>query len=216
LNNTVDSWNPDIFKRLARLIEQHGEQSQRGWSNYHVPDHAWNDLANVLELIPEAKQRGQTSSAIAELENAAALLEDEGYFSPYDLADERRRTMRAIVQRRGQPEFRAKLIAAYNGRCAVTGCDALEALEAAHIVPYCGKESQHISNGLLLRADIHTLFDLDLIGIVPDNSEVAIASGLLASSYSDLKGKKLAIPGNSAHRPHKDALAQRWKRFSAK
>jgi HNH endonuclease len=64
-------------------------------------------------------------------------------------------------------KFRKKLIAAYRGRCAVTDCDAYDALEAAHILPYRGPAFDHVTNGLLRRADIHTLFDLNLIGIEP-------------------------------------------------
>ena len=50
----------------------------------------------------------------------------------------------------------------YEGKCAVTGCDVPDVLQAAHIFPYMGPETNHPSNGLL-RADIHTLFDLGLI-----------------------------------------------------
>ena len=48
---------------------------------------------------------------------------------------------------------------AYGGRCAITGYDVEEALQAAHIVPYLGPQSNTVNNGLLLRADVHNLFD---------------------------------------------------------
>ncbi len=63
----------------------------------------------------------------------------------------------AIQSRRGQPEFRQRLLAAYEGRCAITGCNVAEALEAAHIVPYAADGTYATSNSLLMRADIHTL-----------------------------------------------------------
>src|SRR5262245_42509124 len=44
-----------------------------------------------------------------------------------------KKVRRLINERRGQPKFREKLLSAYGGRCAVTGCDAEAALEAAHI-----------------------------------------------------------------------------------
>jgi predicted restriction endonuclease len=94
---------------------------------------------------------------------------------PGDDYDARRRAQRQIMQRRGQPEFRAALICAYGGRCAITRCDAVEALEAAHIRPYRGPASNVVSNGLPLRSDIHTLYDLDLIAINPDTHEVALS-----------------------------------------
>jgi hypothetical protein len=46
--------------------------------------------------------------------------------------------MRAICVRRGRPAFRAALLAAYGGRCAITDCDVEDVLEAAHISPYSG------------------------------------------------------------------------------
>jgi hypothetical protein len=55
----------------------------------------------------------------------------------------------------------------YQGRCAVTSCDAGAALEGAHLRPYRGPESNDVTNGLLLRADIHTLFDLRLLAPDP-------------------------------------------------
>jgi len=137
-------------------------------------------------------------------------------FDLNSITDERERADRAIAVRRGQPDFRKKLIAAYKGRCAITGCDAAEALEAAHIIPYTCPRSNHIANGLLLRADIHTLFDLNLVGINPKTTKVALAPDLRQTSYSDLHGIKLAMPRRPAHRPSRTALAQRWQKFSAK
>ncbi|HUZ56031.1 MAG TPA: HNH endonuclease [Streptosporangiaceae bacterium] len=57
----------------------------------------------------------------------------------------------------------AALMAAYSGRCAVTGCTVQAVLEAAHLRPYRGPDSNVTGNGLLLRADIHTLLDLQLL-----------------------------------------------------
>lgn len=75
-------------------------------------------------------------------------------------ADARERQIAEVVRRRGQARFRAALIKAYDGKCAITGCDAVEALEAAHISPHRGIHTDHVQNGLLLRADIHSLLDL--------------------------------------------------------
>lgn len=153
-------------------------------------------------------------SSISELAKAAAKVIEAGYFSPATLKDERERRLREIVERRGQPEFRSNLISAYRGRCAVTGSDAVAALEAAHIVPYCGPQSNHVSNGLLLRADIHTLFDLDLIGIDPQTLKVVLSPALQGTNYRDLQGTRLSQPVEPAARPSIEALAERWKRFS--
>lgn len=70
-------------------------------------------------------------------------------------------TLQAIKTRRGQPEFRKSLIAAYQGQCCVTGCAVESVLEAAHIIPHAQESDYKVTNGLLLRADIHTLYDLN-------------------------------------------------------
>ena len=62
-------------------------------------------------------------------------------------------------------------------------------MEAAHILPYAGDKSDFVSNGLLLRGDIHTLFDLDLIGINPRTFAVALARSLRGTSYDELGEK---------------------------
>lgn len=87
--------------------------------------------------------------------------EESGPFEPTAAPDrsDDLKMLRAIRVRRGQPKFRADLLAAYGGRCAVTGCDVAEALEAAHITPYGDGGTYEVSNGLLLRADLHTLLD---------------------------------------------------------
>jgi hypothetical protein len=65
--------------------------------------------------------------------------------------DARLRVVRQIVAPRGQAGFRAALLEAYCGRCAITGFDAAPALEGAHLRPYRGPGSNHVTNGLLLR-----------------------------------------------------------------
>ena len=87
-------------------------------------------------------------------------------FDPASLRDERRLALAHKVLRPGQAIFRAKLMQAYGGRCAITGCNVPAALEAAHIIPFCGPESDRVSNGLLLRLDLHALFDACLMSYV--------------------------------------------------
>jgi hypothetical protein len=125
----------------------------------------------------------------------------------------RRRAQRQITQRRGQADFRAALIRAYGGRCAVTRCDAVEALEAAHIQPYRGPASNVVSNGLPLRSDIHTLYDLDLIAIDPDTHEVALSPHLYGTQYASLAGVRLLDPQQDAQRPNRRVLLSRWDDF---
>jgi len=167
--------------------------------------------AGWLRSLPAPKSVDGPSAR--ELARTAAQIAETGYFSPASLVDERKKKLREIVERRGQPDFRKKLIAAYSGRCAVTGCDAEAALEAAHIVPYNGPKSNHVTNGLLLRADIHTLFDLDLIGIDPKSMAICVALALKATVYAEFDGQKVLRPANATDIPNEGALATRWRRF---
>jgi hypothetical protein len=137
-------------------------------------------------------------------------------FNPENLTDARERTNRAIVQRQGQSKFRSELLKAYGGQCAITDCDAEAALEAAHIFPYLGTDTNHVKNGLLLRADIHTLFDLYLISIDPDTSKVVVSSTLLNTSYKELNGKSLKPPQDYAASPSPQALARHYETFLLK
>lgn len=130
----------------------------------------------------------------ARVNHLAALLSKSREFDPTSEVDAREKVERSIAVRRGQAAFRNGLIEIYGGKCAITGCDALPALEAAHIAPYKGEQWNHPANGILLRADIHTLFDLNLITIDPETLDVIIASSLNGTHYEEeLKGKKAAL-----------------------
>ncbi len=147
------------------------------------------------------------------LQQAKTQLCSEGYYDPRDADSEIKKVLREITQRQGQPLFRRNLLAAYSGRCAITGCDAIDALEAAHIAPYAEQSSNRVSNGLLLRADIHTLFDLNLIGIDPTTHKVVLAPVLLSTSLNEFHGTKVQLPQETRNHPEKSALTLRWKRF---
>ncbi|MGB3306371.1 MAG: HNH endonuclease [Thermomicrobiales bacterium] len=126
-------------------------------------------------------------------------------FDPSDLADGREQTLRAMAVRRGQASFRASLIRAYAGRCAVTGCSVTHVLEAAHIIPYRGVHTNHVTNGLLLRSDIHSLFDLGVISI-DEQGLIRIAEALHDSEYAIYEGQPLTLPGDPDRRPNREAL----------
>jgi hypothetical protein len=123
------------------------------------------------------------------------------------------RVLREVRLRLGQGVFREMLVAAYKGRCAVTRCDAVEALEAAHIDPYSSVASNSAANGILLRADIHTLFDRNLVAIHPDSLTLVIAPKIAKSAYGQLRQSTLAVPESLDSRPDSDALKRRWKKF---
>ena len=73
-----------------------------------------------------------------------------------------------VEQRLGQGTFRTRVTDAYGRRCAVTGERTLPVLEAAHIKPYSHHGPNRVDNGLLLRSDLHRLFDRGLVTIEPE------------------------------------------------
>lgn len=125
-------------------------------------------------------------------ENTPPLMAD--LFSSKGIEDARQKVKILLALRQGQPKFRKDLIKAYKGKCAITACSIEPVLEAAHILPYIGEKSHHIGNGLLLRADLHTLFDTNLIHIDSDTFTINIDQLLYGSTYQDLQGKKVKIP----------------------
>ncbi|MDZ4723882.1 MAG: HNH endonuclease [candidate division Zixibacteria bacterium] len=170
-------------------------------------------------IFRSSTQVGQLSETVAHerfsnpptnLDEMSAVLERQMEFNPDSHEDARQRVDRSIAIRRGQAEFRSLLLRAYNSSCAITGCDAVEALEAAHIMPYKGVEWNHITNGLLLRADIHVLFDLALMAIDPDSLCVVLASSLRNSSYAEIEGSRITSPKDPLALPSQAALAKHF------
>lgn len=137
-------------------------------------------------------------------------LTEDGIFDPKNDTDARKLILRSIVQRAGQARFRDQLLKAYDSCCAVTGCPVVAVLEAAHILPYKGEHTNHVTNGILLRADIHTLFDLGLMSIDPETYRVILDETIRASAYEEFHGKPISLPKDEALQPDKKALAMRW------
>ena len=125
---------------------------------------------------------------------------------PQNSKEGRQAVVDTIIKRRGHPGFRQALLDAYEYRCAITNFTAVDALEAAYIVPFRGKSTHHASNGLLLRADVHTLFDLGKIAIDTKTMSVVICDDLMETSYRILAGRPLRYPRDESQRPSPEAL----------
>jgi predicted restriction endonuclease len=113
---------------------------------------------------------------------------------------------RSVVERQGQPQFRRELLKAYGGHCCISRCDAEPALEAAHIVPYKGDHTNALPNGLLLRADLHTLFDLFELTIDASTRRVNLSATLSQSQYSSFDGVRLLSSKQRSATPAADLL----------
>ena len=118
-----------------------------------------------------------------------------------------------INPRIGQDIFRVLVTEAYNRRCAISGEKTLPVLQAAHIKPYAELGPHKIENGLLLRADMHILFDKGYITVTPDfRTEVSKrieANFQNGKEYYKFHGKRLEVlPAQQNERPSADFL--RW------
>ena len=138
---------------------------------------------------------------------------DDGEAYEFQDSDRRDRVLAQITRRRGASKFRNSLLKRFRNRCAVTGCQAVAVLEAAHIDPYRGDDDNNPANGLLLRADIHTLFDLDLFGIEPETLNVCLHPAI-AEEYGSKIGHALQCSGNL--RPDPGAIQRRFELFEAR
>lgn len=175
----------------------------------------WSDGYFFFEsLNPRATPVLDPVSDVLEA-TARAETDQEGVDTkpPEDDYDARLRVFKQIVARRGQAAFRSALLDAYQGRCAVTGCDAPEALEGAHLRPYRGPDSNTVTNGLLLRADIHTLFDLRLLAPHPVTRNIVISKRLAGTQYEVLSDRQLADPAAAWQRPSQETLEIIWEKF---
>ncbi len=116
------------------------------------------------------------------------------------------KTVKSPPPREGQQEFKEELKETYGYRCLISGCHIEQIIEASHIIPYSKIESHDVANGLLLRVDLHRLFDAHLIAIHPTTREVFI-SEQIAKDYQDIRGIKIAscLTGEDATK-QQDAL----------
>ena len=128
---------------------------------------------------------------------------------------------RIVKARYHQPLFRARVIHAYEERCAVCRLPFTELLEAAHIRPDSQGGSTKISNGMSLCKIHHGAYDADIIGISPDytihvkDSVLATFDGpTLQHSIKEMDGEALRqIPKETASKPDRELLAERFEKF---
>lgn len=121
---------------------------------------------------------------------------------------------RLIRPRLGQGSFRYSVEQAYQ-QCAVTREHSLPALDAAHIVSYSEGGTHEVSNGLLLRADVHRLFDRGYVSVSPDY-EFKVSERLRedfqnGKVYYQLKDNKIWLPKDHENWPKKENLEYHLK-----
>lgn len=115
-----------------------------------------------------------------------------------------------VLPRLGQRSFRVAVLDSYGRRCAITNEKTLPALEAAHIRDYRDVQEHSLTNGILLRADVHNLFDMGYVTVSPDHrflvSRRIKEEFKNGRDYYALHGSAIRLPQNPAHRPEPGAL----------
>lgn len=119
-------------------------------------------------------------------------------------------TERLTRARLGQRPFQALVLDAYHRRCAITGEKIRPVLQAAHILPVSEGGENRLDNGLLLRSDVHTLFDNGYLGI--DNQHRLLVSPRLRAEFENgdefysRAGMVIDLPDRSIDRPNSEFL----------
>jgi putative restriction endonuclease len=115
-----------------------------------------------------------------------------------------------VAPRLGQGTFRIALVSAYDGACAVTREHSLPVLEAAHIRPFAEGGPHDLSNGLLLRADVHRLYDKGYVTVTGDYdfrvSERLVDDFHNGREYLRFGGARIAVPRSATERPSQELL----------
>jgi putative restriction endonuclease len=169
----------------------------------HAPVYVVGDLQDRREFL------------LALDENARFLA------SEFEATPQRSYVERLVRQRLHQADFRGRVIAAYETRCAVCRLRHGQLLDAAHITPDNAEEGlPYVSNGLSLCKIHHAAFDSDLLGISPQY-EIQIAHRLLDEvdgpmlrhGLQEMHGAALTVPSRKADKPDRDRLAARYADF---
>lgn len=139
-----------------------------------------------------------------------AVMEREAQQSGARIAKARYGEPMLIRPRLGQGAFRVSVTDVYQRRCAITGERTLPILDAAHIHPFADGGEHNITNGLLLRTDIHRLFDLGYVTVSNDGC-FEVGHRLKEDfengrHYYAMRGQRLSMPENPEQRPTREVL----------
>jgi putative restriction endonuclease len=172
------------LREMRERIEQYRAESPNPLEDYTIgcilltqpffwPESQWIPVPsdwkiNIVQGKTYDLSSGLGLNLFKDVHNRLSILAVSGTSSPSIVTEERFGTPVLITPRLGQGTFRLEVTDAYNRRCAVSGEKVLPVLQAAHIRPYAEGGAHRTDNGLLLRSDLHTLFDRGYITISSD------------------------------------------------
>jgi len=228
-------WYDDQREAHRQIFEsEHGVAYAFMGSNPDAADNRWLREAGEYNIpiiyflgIAPALYQAMIPAFVADWDRKRLRAEivfgapDEFAIAPPQTASERRYALRTVKQRLHQASFREAVMAAYRGRCAVSGLPEKRLLDAAHIISDKAEEYGQpvVPNGLPLSKIHHAAFDAHLIGIDPDYrlhvSERLLAQhdGRMLEALKQLDRQRLRLPPRSKDYPDKDRLAIRFDEF---
>jgi hypothetical protein len=117
---------------------------------------------------------------------------------------------RLAPYRLAQQAFKAVVLNSYRGHCAITGTKIRPVLQAAHIRPVAEGGENRIDNGLLLRSDVHTMFDNGYLAVDP-SYRLRVSPRLRGEfgngeQFYTQAGQVIALPTRRIDRPHREFL----------
>lgn len=158
----------------------------------------WGELSHKIKaLIIDAFAEGGHHIETHQTEDEKILDDPEKYVN----------TKRK--ERKNQAKFRENLLNSYNGKCTILNEGPLDVLDACHIEEHKESGNNQLSNGLIMRSDLHRLFDKRLLNINPDSFEIEIDSSLSNTRYYNLNGKQIRKT-NKGTFPSKEFLQKRY------
>lgn len=202
LGNEIADSLTEKYRKIQQVIESLGGTYLRadplvrgvGHTSEGTTSGGGGTLTNAgLEIIRDLLLTNGVPALTWPTDEGVADLIDEG-FSPESIIDTRRKRLAEIATRPGGTKFRGAVRTAYANKCCISGANDLAALEAAHIAPYFGDQSDVVGNSLLLRADLHKLHDALLLAVSDEDLTVLMKPRLLDSTYAEFAGKEITLP----------------------
>ena len=209
---SLEAMRAVIGRYRARALEPHEDPDigcillrdaffvDNGGSAAPPPDFASNIVSGKSYILTPGSYLEQVLESLLLLSQTPTLVPGPVFGDP-----------RLVAPRLGQQAFKAVVLTAYQRRCAITGAKIQPTLQAAHIRPVACDGQNRVDNGLLLRSDIHTLFDRGYIGVDPKR-RLRVSPRLRSDfgngeEFYSKEGESLAVmPARVADRPSAEFL----------
>lgn len=244
-------WNPQTYSATLTIVSDpdseyddgdHGDslyrysyekrpagQDPRGGSNAKLREAMRLQLPIVMlrkvaggQFVPimpvyVVKDEPENRRFLLALDESLRFLPDPSHLTE----DQRQYAERVVRQRMHQPEFRSRVLTAYEARCAVCVLKKVPLLDAAHITPDGADEGLPVvTNGLALCKIHHAAYDENILGISPDyvvriNDQVLteVDGPMLRYGLQEMDRRQLWVPKRAAEKPDRDRLAARFDVF---